>query len=276
MINPVTERARLPRGDYVSPNLSVVRLDDAFPNMTVGDTRNNPWPYLRRSIPQNWYVDRRDPGCGFISRDEAHIIYHSALQFRERRALEIGCWLGWSAAHLAAAHVELDVIDPLLANSSVRDSVSSSLAAIGALHRVNLISGYSPQDVEELATKLHRRWSLIFIDGDHEGTAPVQDAAVCSRYSEADAMILFHDLAAPPVAEGLNYLRSHGWQTMVYETMQIMGVAWRGDVKPIVHQPDPAIQEPLPGYLKGYHVSGRASVAASGNTEPAVAPQGIP
>src|SRR5262249_11963637 len=154
---------------------------------------------------------------------------------------EIGCWLGWSTAHLTLAQVQLDVIDPMLANPAVRDSLTSSLAAIGVLDRVNLVCGRSPQKVDELASILQRRWSLVFIDGDHEGTAPVQDAAVCSRYAEADAMILFHDLAAPAVLEGLNYLRSNGWQTMVYETMQIMGVAWRGTVQPIAHQPDPAI-----------------------------------
>ena len=70
---------------------------------------------------------------------------------------------------------------------------------------------------------------------------PLNDAKVCERYAEADALILFHDLASPDVAQGLNYLAGKGWNTMVYNTMQIMGVAWRGDVEPIAHIPEPRI-----------------------------------
>ncbi|WP_204249752.1 hypothetical protein [Gemmata sp. SH-PL17] len=46
-------------------------------------------------------MDRRAPHIGFVSRDEAAILYNTALRFRGRRALEIGCWLGWSTCHLA-------------------------------------------------------------------------------------------------------------------------------------------------------------------------------
>jgi cephalosporin hydroxylase/SAM-dependent methyltransferase len=253
------ERQPLPECDYVSPNLSIVRLDYAFPNMIVGDTRRNPWPYLRRNIAHNWYVDRREPGCGFLSRDEAHIVYHTALLFPGCRALEIGCWLGWSAAHMALAGVHLDVIDPLLSNPVVFTSVTDSLMAVGVLNNVNLIVGRSPEKVHELAAQTQGKWSLLFIDGDHEGTAPLKDAVACAPHAEADAIILFHDLASPHVTEGLNYLRSQGWQTMIYETMQIMGVAWRGNVKPVEHRPDPIIREPLPEHLRAYPVSGRTT-----------------
>src|SRR5262245_35011311 len=104
----------LPAGDYVSSGLEVIRPDAAFPQMIVGNTANCPWQYLRREVPHNWYVDRRVPTVGFLSRDEAVLLHNLALQFRGRRALEIGCWLGWSTVHLAAAGVELDVIDPIL------------------------------------------------------------------------------------------------------------------------------------------------------------------
>ena len=88
-----------PEGDYVSPGLARIRLDDSFPNMVVGDKATATWPYLRREIPHNWYVDRRQPTVGFVNRDEAHILYNSALRCPGRQ-LEIGCWLGWSACHM--------------------------------------------------------------------------------------------------------------------------------------------------------------------------------
>ena len=68
-------------------------------------------------------------------------------------------------------------------------------------------------------------------------------------------MTLFHDLAAPAVAQGLDYYRQRGWNTMVYQTKQIMGVAWRGNVKPVEHEPDPQVNWSLPDHLSGYHIS---------------------
>lgn len=254
----IIDRSLLPTGDYVSPGLEIVRPDFAFPQMTVGDPQTCLWSYLRRDIPHNWYVDQRHPIVGFLSRDEAHILYNTALQFQGKRALEIGCWMGWSACHLALAGVELDVVDPLLERSQFYQSVSQSLEAAGVLERVNLVPGYSPQRVEELAQKEHRNWSLIFIDGNHETPGPLEDAIACEPYAEADAAILFHDLASPDVTEGLDYFKKCGWNTLIYQTMQIMGIAWRGNVQPVVHEPDPSISWQLPEHLQGYKVSGKS------------------
>lgn len=250
------ENLILPAGDYVSPGLALVRPDAAFPNMEVGDRQACGWPYLRREIPHNWYVDRRQPVVGFLSRDEAHILYNTALQFRGQRALEIGCWMGWSACHLALAGVELDVVDPLLERPEFYESVSQSLAAAGVRDRVTLHPGYSPDAVQALAHAENRKWSLIFIDGNHEAPGPLEDAIACEQLAADDAIILFHDLASPDVAQGLDYLRDRGWNTLVYQTMQIMGVAWRGQVQPIAHRPDPQVNWELPSHLHHYSVSG--------------------
>ncbi|MBE9037329.1 glycosyltransferase [aff. Roholtiella sp. LEGE 12411] len=250
----VIEHALLPDGDYVSPGFKVIRPDQAFTNMIVGDTKTCGWIYLRREIPHNWYVDKRQATVGFLSRDEAHILYNTALMFKGKKALEIGCWLGWSACHIGLAGMELDVIDPLLAREDIFESVNNSLQAAGVLDSINLVSGYSPQKVEELAEKLQRKWSLIFIDGDHEAPGPLNDAILCEQLAEADALIIFHDLNSPDVAEGLDYFKQKGWNTMVYQTMQIMGVAWRGNVEPVKHQPDPKITWNLPKHLQHYVV----------------------
>ncbi len=68
-------------------------------------------------------------------------------------------------------------------------------------------------------------------------------------FAAEDAMILFHDLASPDVARGWEYLRSQGWQTMLYQTMQIMGVAWRGTVQPVEHRPDLTVPWTWPSHL---------------------------
>ncbi|CAN1210487.1 hypothetical protein TUMEXPCC7403_09845 [Tumidithrix helvetica PCC 7403] len=242
--------------DYISPNLEIVYPDSCFPNMISGDTNNCDWQYLRREVPHHWYVDRRQPTIGFLSRDEAHILYNNALQFRGKLALEIGCWLGWSACHLALAGVQLDVIDPLLGRPDFFNSVQSSLTTAKVIDRVNLMSGYSPQKVEELAAEYQRKWSLIFIDGNHDAPYPLKDARICETLAEDNAMILFHDLASPDVSQGLEYFRERGWNTTIYQTMQIMGVAWRGNVEPVMHTPDPDVAWEIPIHLQHYNISG--------------------
>jgi hypothetical protein len=43
---------------------------------------------------------------------------------------------------------------------------------------------------------------------------------------------------------------------MVYQTMQIMGIAWRGQVNPVRHIPDPRVNWTLPNHLQSFMVSG--------------------
>ena len=242
--------------------------DAAFPNMIVGDTSVPRWPYLRRWVEHNWYTDKRYPTAGFSDRDEASILYNSAVLFRGKPCLEIGCWLGWSAVHLALGSGTLDVIDPVFDDPAFAASITASCEAAGVLDKVTFHAGFSPGAIDTLAQSTGRRWSLIFIDADHEGDAPRLDAETAMRYAADTAMVLFHDLASPYVAAGLDAMRNAGWQTMVYQTMQIMGVAWRGDVTPVAHVPDPKVFWTLPRHLSGYQVSGwkRPALPADGST----------
>lgn len=52
------------------------------------------------------------------------------------------------------------------------------------------------------------------------------------------AAVMFHDLTCPDVAQGLRHYADAGWQTKIYETMQVMGIAWRGEYTPPDHIPD--------------------------------------
>ena len=238
-----------PDGDYVSPGLLPVRPDAHFPDMILGDANASSWAYLRPKSPHNWYIDQRWPGIGFLSRDEAHILYNAALQAAGKPALEIGAFMGWSACHLALAGVDLDVIDPLFDNPMVKEAVLASLKSAGILDHCRLISGSSPAAVKELALRENKRWSLIFIDGDHEDDGPLRDAECCIQYAADDCIVLFHDLYAPSVAEGFRVFKRRGWATRVYNTSQVMGIAWRGTMRPVEHVPDPRLGSALPRHL---------------------------
>jgi len=238
--------------DYISPGLRVVRPDDSFPHMKAGDSLHHPWKYLRRDVPHIWYADERYPLMGFLNRDEAVLLHNLALQFAGKRALEIGSWLGWSTCHLAMAGVQLDVIDPAHDDPAIRTSVEESVRHCGVADRVNLVAGQSPESIAALG----RKWSLFFIDGDHESPAPLRDTMACLPYAAGDCGFVFHDLAAPAVAEGLRFLATKGFHVVVYQTAQLMGFAWRGDVAPVAHVPDPNVAWQLPPHLAGLPISG--------------------
>ena len=242
--------------DYISPDLEAVSLDSAFPDMIVGTKSANQWPYLRREIAHHWYVDRRNPTVGFLSRDEAMLLYNIARQHFGRPCLEIGCWRGWSTAHMALGAGNLEVIDPVLADPGFRDDVAQSLQRASVLGSVVLHAGPSPDIVVRLSEETGKRWALVFIDGDHEDDAPRLDAEVVHRYADEDATILLHDLTSPYVATALAWLRDHGWTTAVYQTMQIMGIAVRGVDKPVAHLPDPRQPWTLPRHLASFPVIG--------------------
>jgi glycosyltransferase involved in cell wall biosynthesis/predicted O-methyltransferase YrrM len=247
----VIERARLPPHDYASPGLAFLRLDDSFPNLAATTAAAVPWKHVRDEIPHAFYVDRRLPGTGCVNRDEAILLHNLALPFRGRRGLEIGCWIGWSAAHIAAAGVLLDVVDPALANPAMLETVRSSLRHAGVAEQVFLHDSASPAGIDQLA-RAGRRWAFIFIDGNHEAPHPLFDAATAVEFAEQDALVVFHDLASPDVAQALEYLRQRGWNTCIYSTTQIVGAAWRGQVTPPAHAPDPRVVWHVPKHLRQF------------------------
>ena len=251
-------KLEFPPGDYVSPNLARVRPDDAFPNMVIGDTSISTWPHLRTQINHNWYVDRRAPSVGFVSRDEASILYNTALELDGRACLEIGTWRGWSTVHMALGAHSLDSIDPILSDSAIHNELVEALRRAGVEDRVSLHASRSPEGVEAIAARTGKRWSFAFIDGDHEGEGPILDAKVVERFVADDAVIILHDVAAPEPAAALAYLRDQGWTTAIYQTMQILGVATRGRCRPVRHIPDPSQKWSLPKHLTSFAVVGES------------------
>jgi hypothetical protein len=255
-LNEAFAQAEKPGRDYVSAGFTYRDFAEAFPHRVAGDKQNHPWVFLRREVDHGWYVDDRNPLMGFLSVDEASVLHSLALALPDSEALEIGCHRGWSTAHLAAGVKQLDVVDPVLSDPAHLADVEESLTRAGVRDRCALYGAQSPAKVLELLKERGRPWSFIFVDGDHEPDGPLWDAQTVANCASRDALIVFHDLASPVVAEGLAYLRSAGWSCLVFQTMQIMGVAWRGNVKIPVHIPDPKVNWTLPDHLRTFMVSG--------------------
>jgi len=241
--------------DYISEGLELPKLDRLFPEMVVGDTDALTWPYFRRGIAHNWYADRREPQIGFINKDEASVLYSNARLFAGKRGVEIGAWRGWSTCHLVAAGLaSLHVIEPKLREDGWRREFAEAVAGAGGARSAILVPAESPAAVRELGES-GVRWSFAFIDGDHDGDAPTRDALACEPFLEPTAMVIFHDLVSPDVSAALRALGERGWRVMVYQTAQMMGVAWRGDVSPARHIPDPTQSWSVPEHIKGFAIS---------------------
>ncbi len=239
------------RYDYVPPGLVAPNLLRFFPTLVPGNLRRNKWNYLRDTAPHRWRIDDRSAskGIGVLSVEEATLLYNLAIPLAGRRGLAIGCHFAWSTAHLLAAGLDLDVVDPALNRAEQYAAVQQSLDQISTTGSYRLWAAFSPSVIPAIRTVAEQPWSFVFIDGDHEGDAPRLDAEAVLPHLADTSLVAFHDLVSPYVAAGLDVFQRAGWTTRLFNTMQIMGVAWRGELDLPEHTADPSMPG-FPGHLK--------------------------
>jgi hypothetical protein len=114
------------------------------------------------------------------------------------------------------------------------------LKRAGLTDSVKLIPGYSPDKIIELSA-IGESWEIFFIDGNHDGDAPLNDVKACAKLAPGDSVILLHDVIQPNIGNALLWLQENGWQCGVHYTAMFIGVAWKGDVGPIRHIADPRV-----------------------------------
>jgi len=177
------------------------------------------------------------PGCGFMSHDEAAILYRIAKAVGGDW-IEIGTHTGWSAAHVALGASSVAGIDPELRKPDFWSRADENLTAAGVRERIQL---WPMTSAEYFAGYVNGHVDGAVIDGDHTAPNPLQDAQRALKALKPRGAVVFHDCVGQPVWDGVQFLIDGGFRFHVYSTPQMLTVCWRGDVEMPFHVPDPAI-----------------------------------
>lgn len=201
-----------------------------------------------------------DPNCGWLTHDEAAILFNvAAASFRRPGAfawLDIGCRTGWTTAHLAAAGAWVAAVDPELAQPGFRARFDENLAGvndqIGASSGIFSAPTKSALFFENFAVRDNWNFDGAMIDGDHDSPAPVRDAAGALAMLKPTGVIVFHDALGKPIRDAIRFLvHVHGFRARAYWTPRVMVVCYRGDFVPPEHDPDLAVRAVVSAHFQG-------------------------
>ncbi len=175
-----------------------------------------------------------EPGCGFMTHDEAAILYHIAKR-KPGTWVDIGSRLGWTAAHIIAA------------GEGKGNTVYSVDPAYQVEEFAALAQSQCPEMIMQATTSHHflngTHYEDFFdgfvIDGDHDFPTPMLDAIAADKRAKPDAVIVLHDFMGRPIQDAVVYLMAMGWNCRIYDTPNGMACCWRGEgFKPPHHVPD--------------------------------------
>lgn len=224
-------------------NLTAPDLYPAFAPRVVCKPRHNSLGHDVLSDPA------REPECGFLTHDEAAILYNVALAF-PGWWLDIGGAAGWSTAHLLAAGRQPTAIDPIYQDEKLLGRFSENLRSWQ--RNVRLGWHYEPMCSDEFfATTNQNNYSGALIDGDHSSPQPLNDARNAAELIPSGVIVL-HDVLGGPVQDAVVWLMDNGFSARIYWTPHVMAVCWRGDFTPPDHVPDPQIEPKLRPQMAGF------------------------
>lgn len=225
-------------------NLTAPDLYPAFAPRVVCKPRHNSLGHDVLSDPE------REPECGFLTHDEAAILYNAALAFPGWWVI-VGGAAGWSSAHVLAAGGWVDVIDPIYLEPRFAKRANENLGdAASGRHfpEVDFYGGGSAWYFEEMSENCMG----VLIDGDHSAPAPLNDAKNAAAHLQERAVIVLHDVLGGPVQEAVIWLLDNGFRARIYWTPHVMAVCWRGDFTPPYHVADPQIEPKLRPQMAGF------------------------
>jgi predicted O-methyltransferase YrrM len=177
--------------------------------------------------------------CGFMTHDEAAILYHVAKACPEVW-LEIGSFAGWSAAHIAVAGRPVLAVDPEYAReTAIRTRARENFARAGVSDSVTTVGQTSEEFFELRGSSFAGVFGGIHIDGNHDAPQPLLDAQRALHMLAPQGAIVFHDYAGQPVRDAVDWLVVQGLRSKIYHTPAMVAVCWRGELALPDHTPDP-------------------------------------
>ena len=147
------------------------------------------------------------------------------------------------------------MVEPLLADPDWRSEFEAVVRAAGGEATTVLVPEPSPEAVVRLG-EAGRRWSFVFIDGDHDGEAPTATRSPACLTSNRRRWRFSMTSSRHTSPRACRAFEAAGWNVVAYQTAQMVGVAWRGDVAPVAHIPDPTQTWSVPDHLIGIPIAG--------------------
>jgi predicted O-methyltransferase YrrM len=224
------------RSKLVAPDLY-----PAFEPRVICKPRSNSLKHDVLSDPE------REPECGFLTHDEAAILYNVAGAF-PGHWLDIGGAAGWSTAHLLDHSSYVVAIDPLYLNGKFRERAIENLWSVAALWPTSsseFVLSHESAEEYFLDHLFCNPFDGVLIDGDHEGDAPLNDARNAAANMAARGVIVLHDVLSGAVQAAVRWLVENGFNLKLYWTPHMMAVCWRGEYDPPAHRADPVVVEAL-------------------------------
>lgn len=177
--------------------------------------------------------------CGMLTLDESNIIYEFAKQIPGGRFFDIGAHTGLSTMTLASAKDStVFAIDPMFA---VDPFFERFLENTQEFLNITTSSLRSDQVLDQAQQYLNPGFDGAIIDGDHCEPFPRRDVVLVDEFLRRQGFIVLHDAWGEPVWSVAGRLKARGFQTRFYSTPHGLIAAWRGDLTPPDHTPDPRV-----------------------------------
>lgn len=247
--------AAFPEGDHLSPGLKAIKAKRAFPFMVRYTARHHGERSGLLSTRQALYLDSRFPEVEFLSRDEALILHTMADRMQGRAALVFGGWTGWSAYHLIAAGMNVDVAEARSSDMALRATLNDAMIgganAAAGTPSLSLAPTNDPSTIAALAQQRKTPWSLAVLDAEGQRVAPLPFVQNLVPHCAADATIVLARGLSPQAVEAGRWLMHQGWRPHLYHTAHVMLGFSRGNAAPIAHTPDPHLPN-IPDHLRDF------------------------
>lgn len=149
---------------------------------------------------------------GWLTDREARLLFDAAIATpADGVIVEIGSYCGRSMEILAASGRKVICVDPLADGSQtgyhkICEQQAEILAANVARH-----PNVEWRRVESTKCQLPRRVDLLYIDGNHDGSAPMYDFRHFARKLAPGALVLFHDREEAGPKAAIEILEKAGW-----------------------------------------------------------------